>query len=79
VKLRDIFAPIAGVLALAIAITELFQPADARLTRVGPGLWLVIAALMAARTGLRLQQRKRQEMLKAVPKRPLGLNDEEAD
>jgi hypothetical protein len=76
VKLREVFAPIGAILALALAIIELFQPADSRLTRVGPGIWLVIAALMGARTALRLQRGKREQILKEVPKRPLGLDDE---
>ncbi|MBV8846658.1 MAG: hypothetical protein JO307_27950 [Bryobacterales bacterium] len=75
-KLREVFAPIGAILALALAIIEFFQPADARLTRVGPGIWLVIAALMAARTALRIQQRNRRETVKQVPKHPLGLDDE---
>ncbi|MBV9399568.1 MAG: hypothetical protein JO062_16415 [Bryobacterales bacterium] len=75
-KLREVFAPIGAILALALAIIEFFQPADARLTRVGPGIWLVIAALMAARTALRIQQRNRRETAKQVPKHPLGLDDE---
>jgi len=76
VKLRDLFAPIGAVLALALAIVELFQPADSRITRLSPGILLVIAALMGARTALRRQARKREEMLKAVPRRPLGLDNE---
>ena len=53
---------------------ELFQPPDARLTRLSPAILLVIAALMGARTALRRQGRRREEILKAVPKRPLGLD-----
>jgi len=77
VKLREAFAPIGAILALALAIIEFFQPADARLTRVGPGIWLIIAALMAARTALRIQQGHRGESVKEVPKHPLGLDDNE--
>jgi len=76
VKVRDIFAPVGAVLALALAIVELFQPAYARLTRLSPGILIVIAALMGARTALRRQAQKREEMLKAVPQRPLGLDEE---
>ena len=75
-KIRDIFAPVGAVLALALAIVELFQPADARLTRLSPAILIVIAALMGARTALRRQAQKREEMLKAVPQRPLGLDEE---
>lgn len=75
-KIRDIFAPVGAVLVLALAIVELFQPADARLTRLSPWILIVIAALMGARTALRRQAQKREEMLKAVPQRPLGLDEE---
>jgi hypothetical protein len=75
VKIRDLFAPAGAVLALALAIVELFQPADARLTRLSPGILIVIAAL-GARTALRRQAQKREEMLKAVPQRPLGLDED---
>ena len=75
-KIRDIFAPVGAVLALALAIVELLQPAGSRLTRLSPGILLVIAALMGARTALRRQAQKRQELLKEVPKRPLGLDDD---
>jgi len=77
VKLREVFAPIGAILALALAIVEFFQPAGAQLTRVGPGIWLLVAALMAARTALRIQQRHRGEVAKQVPKHPLGLDDKE--
>lgn len=75
-KLRDLFAPVGAVLALALAIVELFQPADARITRLSPGILLVIAGLMGARTALRRQARKRGKLLNAVPKRPLGLDED---
>jgi hypothetical protein len=76
VKIRDIFAPLGAVLALGLALVELFQPTESRLTRLSPGILIVIAALMGARTALRRQARKREEMLKAVPQRPLGLDKE---
>ena len=75
-KIRDVFAPVGAVLALVLAIVELFQSADSRLTRLSPGILIVIAALMGARTALRRQAQKREEILKAIPQRPLGLDDQ---
>jgi hypothetical protein len=38
----------------------------------------VVLALLIARFAVRRQARKRAELLKAVPRRPLGLDDDSA-
>jgi hypothetical protein len=75
-KLRDLFAPVGAVLALTLALIELFQSPESRITRLSPGILFLIAALMGARTALRRQSRKREELLKSVPRHPLGLDEE---
>jgi len=77
VQLRDITAPIGAIVALALGIYELTQPADTR--RLSPLILFTIAALFAARIAARRQLRKRQEILKAVPPKPLGLDDESSE
>ena len=76
-QLRDITAPIGAIVALALGIYELTQPADTR--RLSPLILFTIAALFAARIAARRQLRKRQEILKAVPPKPLGLDDESSE
>jgi hypothetical protein len=74
VQLRDITAPVGAVIALALGIYQLTQPADTR--RLSPLILFTIAALFAARIAARRQLRKREEILKAVPPKPLGLDDD---
>ena len=71
-QLRDITAPVGAVVALALGFYELTQPADTR--RLSPLILFTIAALFAARIAARRQLRKREEILKAVPPKPLGLD-----
>ncbi|HLH42581.1 MAG TPA: hypothetical protein VKV74_06325 [Bryobacteraceae bacterium] len=73
-QLRDITAPIGAIVALALGFYELTQPADTR--RLSPLILFTIAALFAARIAARRQFRKREEILKAVPPKPLGLEDD---
>jgi len=67
---------VGAVLALGLALIELFQPPESRMTRLSPAILFLIGALMGARTALRRQARKREELLKAVPRRPLGLDED---
>ncbi|HEY7335164.1 MAG TPA: hypothetical protein VH639_09790 [Bryobacteraceae bacterium] len=73
-KLGDITAPIGAAVTLALGIYELTQPADTR--RITPFILFTIAALFAARIAARRQIRKREQIVKAVPPKPLGLDDE---
>ena len=73
-QLRDITAPVGAIVALALGIYELTQPADTR--RLSPLILFTIALLFAARIAARRQIRKREEIRKAVPPKPLGLDDD---
>jgi hypothetical protein len=74
VKIGDITAIIGFAVTVALGFFELTQPADTR--RLSPLVLFTIAALFAARILARRQARKREQILKEVPKRPLGLGDD---
>jgi hypothetical protein len=76
-QLRDITAPIGAIVALVLGIYELTQPADTR--RLSPLILFTIAALFAARIAARRQLKKREEILKAVPPKPLGLEGDSSE
>ena len=73
-KIGDITAIIGFAVTVALGFFELTQPADTR--RLSPLVLFTIAALFAARILARRQARKREQILKEVPKRPLGLGDD---
>lgn len=66
------------MLALAAAVLAVVQFANLgpRLGAVSPGLLILIAALLGARYAVKRQKDKRAELLKSVPRRPLGISDE---
>jgi uncharacterized membrane protein len=64
---------IAGVIVLGLAGYEYFSRKE---YRIGPGVLLAIVVLLAARYAAQYQAKKRAAILKAVPKRPLGLDDQ---
>jgi hypothetical protein len=74
VKIGDITAIIGFAVTLALGFFELTQPAETR--RLSPLILFTIAALFAARIAARRQARKREQIVKEVPKRPLGLGDD---
>jgi hypothetical protein len=74
VKIGDITAIIGFVATLALSFFELTRPAETR--RLPLPILFVVAALFAARLAVRRQARKREQILKEVPKRPLGLGDD---
>jgi hypothetical protein len=63
---------IAGVIVLGLAAYEYFSRREYILA---PGLLLAIVALLGARYAAQYQAKRRAALLKAVPKRPLGLDD----
>ncbi len=67
---------IAGVIVLGLAAYEYFS---GREYRIGPGVLLAIVVLLAARYAAQVQARKRAAILRAVPKRPLGLDPDRTD
>jgi hypothetical protein len=64
---------VAAVIVLGLTVYEYFSRKE---FRIGPGVLLAVVVLLAARYAAQYQARKRQEVLKAVPKRPLGLDDQ---
>lgn len=68
-----------AALVLALALVEFIHPFGPRVLRISPGLLVILALLLAARHAVRHEARKREEILKAVPRRPLGLSDDSQD
>ena len=68
-----------AVVALSLALVQFINPAGPRMSRISPGFLIVIALLLGARYAARRQARKREEILKAVRRRPLGLSDDSSD
>jgi hypothetical protein len=63
---------IAAVIVLGLAGYEYFSRSQ---YLIGPGVLLAIVVLLAARYAAQYQAKKRAAILRAVPKRPLGLDD----
>jgi len=68
-----------AVIALVLAIAQFVAPFGPRVFRISPGILVIAALLLAARYGAHRQAKKRDEILKAVPRRPLGLSDDSPD
>lgn len=60
------------MIVLGLTIYEYFSKRE---YRIGPGVLLAIVVLLGARYAAQYQAKKRQAILKAVPKRPLGLDE----
>ncbi len=76
-KLRVSLTGALVFIALSLAVVQFINPFGARMPRVSPGFLILIALLLAARYAARRQAQKRAEILKAVPRRPLGLSDDD--
>jgi hypothetical protein len=63
---------VAAVIVLGLTI---YEYSSRREFLIGPGVLLAIVVLLGARYAAQYQARKRAAILKAVPKRPLGLDD----
>jgi hypothetical protein len=75
-KLRVNMTAALAVVVLVLAFAQYVAPFGPRVFRISPGILIVIALLLAARYGAYRQAKKRDEILKAVPRRPLGLSDD---
>ena len=64
---------VAAVIVLGLTVYEYFSRKEFRL---GPGVLLAVVVLLAARYAAQYQAKKRQAILRSVPKRPLGLDDQ---
>lgn len=65
------------LVAVAVAVFEVIRSGGN--FRVPAFILIVIALLLGARYAARRQAQRRDEMLKAVPKHPLGISDEPSD
>jgi hypothetical protein len=73
VKFNDNLLLVLAAVALALAIVQEVHPIG---FRIQPGVMIVVALLLTLRWALRRQRQKRADILKDVPRRPLGLSDE---
>ena len=73
-KFRENLTLLLAVVALALSVAQLIHPFG---FAVHPGIMLVIALLLALRYAMRWQAKKRGDLLKTVPPRPLGLSDDD--
>ena len=73
-KLPAHLTMVLAVVALGLAIAQTIHPFG---LRIHPGVMLVVALLLGLRYVLRRNTQKRAEMLRDVPRRPLGILDEE--
>ena len=75
-KFRDNLTIVLAVVVLGLSIAQMIHPFG---FVIHPGILLVIALLLVLRYAMRWQAKKRGDILKTVPPRPLGLSDDEAD
>jgi hypothetical protein len=76
VKFRDNLTIVLAAVALGLSVAQMIHPFG---FAVHPGIMVVIALLLALRYAMRWQNKKRGDLLKTVPPRPLGLSDDEPD
>jgi hypothetical protein len=76
VKFRENLTIVLAAVALGLSIAQLIHPFG---FAVHPGIMLVIALLLILRYAMRWQVKKRGDLLKTVPPRPLGLSDDEPE
>ncbi|HLX45825.1 MAG TPA: hypothetical protein VKR43_20420 [Bryobacteraceae bacterium] len=75
-KFRDNLTIALALIAFGLSIAQLIHPFG---FVIHPGILLVIALLLALRYAMRWQAKRRGEILKEVPPRPLGLTDEDPE
>jgi hypothetical protein len=76
VKFRDNLTIALALIAFGLSVAQMIHPFG---FVIHPGILLVIALLLVLRYAMRWQAKKRGDILKTVPPRPLGLSDDEAD
>jgi hypothetical protein len=72
VKFREYLPLALAVLALLVALAQAVHPFG---FRVHPLLLVIVAALLLLRHLMRHQRQNRQELLRSVPRQPLGLEE----
>jgi hypothetical protein len=65
------------VLFVVLGIAEYVHPFGPPFLRNSPLLWIIIGGLLAARHGARMAAQGRKKMLDEVPRKPLGLSDDD--
>lgn len=78
VKLRLNLTVVLALIVAALAVFQ-FSNAGSRFGNVSPALLILVAALLGARYAVKRQKEKRAELLKAVPRRPLGISDDSSE
>jgi len=63
-----------GLTALIVGVVSFFYPFG---RQFNPWLLFLLAALLGLRFAVRRQKIKRDQLIKEVPRRPLGLGDDE--
>lgn len=72
-KRRQTFTAVLAVIALILAVVRMIHPFGDRASLVSPGLLILLAVLLGGRYLAQREAQKRAEILKKVPRRPLGL------
>ena len=75
-KFRDNLTIALALIAFGLSVAQMIHPFG---FVIHPGILLVIALLLVLRYAMRWQAKKRGDILKTVPPRPLGLSDDEPD
>jgi hypothetical protein len=76
VKFRDNLTIALALIAFGLSIAQMVHPFG---FVIHPGILLVIGLLLALRYAMRWQAKRRSQILKEVPPRPLGLADEDPE
>jgi hypothetical protein len=63
-----------AVIAISLGLIQLFNPLPA-MSRISPQAFFLVGALFGLRYAVRRESQKREEILKSVPRRPLGLDE----
>jgi hypothetical protein len=79
VKLRLNLTVVLGIVVVVLALVRFIRPFGGRGFEISLPVLIVVLALVGARYAARRQVGKREQMLKAVPRRPLGLADDSGD
>ena len=71
-KFQDVWAPAGALIVLGLAIYAALNPGS---TRLSPAALFVVALLLGVRYAIRRQAQRKGQVLKEVPKKPLGLDE----
>ena len=63
-----------AVIALSLGLVHWISPLPG-MARISPQAFLLVGALFGLRYAVRREAQKREEILKSVPRRPLGLDE----